>query len=116
MGDGARAWPPSRAWQSALQLPEAVAPSYALDSNASLFLNLFGVPDEHLVAAPPRADGRPAGCEYAPTGTVPCVLHGAGKGGKAKMRRAMGCVAPDAWRPQPGEPWIEYRARGDLKG
>ena len=43
-------------------------------------------------------------------------LGALGKGGKAKMRRAMGCVAPDAWRPQPGEPWVEYRARGDLKG
>ena len=96
--------------QAALQLPSPHAVDYALDSNASLFLNLYGVPDEHLVRS---SEGR---CMYTPTGTMPCVLHGAGKGGRIKMRRVNQCVARGAWQPQPGDPTVEYRRMGDLKG
>jgi hypothetical protein len=63
---------------------------WALDVNASLFLNLLGVLDEDLV----RQDGR---CVYRPTGRAPCVLHSNGKMAKPKMANAFRCIPDTAW-------------------
>ena len=109
--------------QSALQQPHARV-RYVLDANASLFLNLAGVPAEHLVrrgeggehATEPRvaggegeSSGGGARCVYAQTGVAPCVLHANGKMGKTKMAHALACAGEGAWAPQIS------RARRDLK-
>ena len=95
-----------------------------LDANASLFLNLAGVPAEHLVqrreggerADEPRVAGgegeSPVGvarCVYAQTGVAPCVLHANGRMGKTNMAHALACAGEGAWVPQIS------RARHDLK-
>lgn len=78
--------------QSALLLgPRRGAPrvEYALDVNASLFLNLNGVRASQLVRG---ADGR---CVYTETGGVPCVLHSNGKAAKPMMRHVFDCMRRD---------------------
>lgn len=76
--------------QTALLLSGALV-RYALDSRASLFLNLNGVAPTQLVKG---ADGR---CVYAPTGTTPCVFHSNGKAAKPLMRHVFACKRADAW-------------------
>jgi len=63
---------------------------WALDAQASLFLNLLGVKEEELEAR----DGR---CFYKPTGRAPCVLHSNGKMAKPKMAQVFGCMPSTAW-------------------
>ena len=67
--------------------------SYAIDSNASLFLNLNGVPAAHLLR-----DEISGACVYAPTGVAPCVLHSNGKAAKPLMARVFECMdRSSAW-------------------
>jgi hypothetical protein len=63
----------------------------ALDSNASLFLNLNGVLPAQLVRG---SDGR---CVYTATGTSPCVFHSNGKAAKPLMKHVFRCKPEGAW-------------------
>ena len=76
--------------QSALLLSTSPV-EYALDANASLFLNLNGVPPSQIVRG---ADGR---CVYTPTGVAPCVFHSNGKAAKPLMQHVFKCKRADAW-------------------
>jgi len=64
--------------------------SWALDTRASLFLNLLGIKDDDLE----QRDGR---CFYKATGVAPCVLHSNGKMAKPKMAQVFSCMPRDAW-------------------
>ena len=76
--------------QSALLLSTSPV-EYALDANASLFLNLNGMPPSQIVRG---ADGR---CVYTPTGVAPCVFHSNGKAAKPLMQHVFKCKRADAW-------------------
>ena len=105
--------------QTALMLNSAAQLPWALDTNASLFLNLLGVRDGDLeardgrcVSGPPHTMLEPpwlqrsvrhwnrhvcCRCFYKPTGRAPCVLHSNGKMAKPKMATVFGCKPDDAW-------------------
>ena len=72
-------------------LEESMAVQYALDVNASLFLNLNGIVPSQLVRGP---DGR---CVYTATGTAPCVFHSNGKAAKPLMKLVFKCKHEGAW-------------------
>jgi hypothetical protein len=74
--------------QTALLLGSGV--KWAIDANASLFLNLMGVDTEQLV----RRDGR---CFYTRTGQAPCVIHSNGKAAKPLMAHVFACKPDNAW-------------------
>ena len=65
---------------------------YALDVNATLFLNMFDVAVDKDIAQ--LEDGR---FMYVPTGTVPCVLHFNGKSKDFLLKPLSMRAAPSAW-------------------
>ena len=97
-------------WPSRLTPRVPPVPDVTLDSNASLFLNLYGVEDGDLV----EHNGR---CMYKVTGSVPCVLHANGRAAKPRMRKVVQCSAgaaqheprPRRWIVPRGDPWEDIR-------
>ena len=65
---------------------------YALDVNATLFLNMFDVLVDKDITQ--LEDGR---FMYLPTGTTPCVLHFNGKSKDLLLKPLSMRAAPSAW-------------------
>ena len=65
---------------------------YALDVNATLFLNMFDVLVDKDITQ--LEDGR---FMYLPTGTTPCVLHFNGKSKDLLLKTLSMRAAPSAW-------------------